>query len=104
MAEENQNNQQQTAEAAPPVDVLSSLNGFGDIKLRMKVLLGSIRMPIGHYLKITRGSIVELGKSRTELLDVMVNEQKVAEAEVLLSPDSDKIGIEVVNVIKPKKF
>lgn len=107
MTEENKvNNQQETAVEATPADILSSLKGFGDIKLNLKVLLGSIKMPIGQYLKITRGSIVELGKSRTESLNILVNGTKVAEGEVLLSKDieSNRIGIEISKVFKPKKF
>lgn len=105
MVEENkQNNQQETAAAMTPAEVLSSLKGFGDIKLNMKILLGKIKMPIGHYLKITRGSIVELGTARAAPLDVIVNERKVAECEIVLSPDSEKVGVEIKQLFKPKKF
>jgi len=108
MSEENKpNNQQETASPPTPAEILSSLNGFGDIKLDVKILLGKIKMPIGHYLKITRGSIVELGKSRTEPLDILVNGKKVAEGEVVLEKDmaiSEKVGIEVVKIFRPKKF
>jgi flagellar motor switch protein FliN/FliY len=107
MTEENKtNNQQETASTSTPAEVLSSLKGFGDIDLNFKVLLGSIKMPIGQYLKITRGSIVELGKGRAEPLDVLVNGRKVAEGEVVLSKDmtAEKIGIEITKVFKPKKF
>ncbi len=99
-----ENNQQQTESAASPQEVLSNLQGFGDINLRMKVVLGSIKMPIAHYLKITRGSIVELNKSKNDNLDIIVNDHKVAEAEILLSADTIKIAVEVVKVHKPKKY
>jgi flagellar motor switch protein FliN len=108
MSEENkENNQQETAPTLAPEEVLSSLEGFGDVKLGLKIVLGKVKMPIGQYLKITRGSIVELGKSRTALLDIMVNNKKIAEGEIVLAQDitvSDKVGIEVVNIFKPKKF
>ncbi len=99
-----ENNQEQTANAATAVDISSGLKGFGDIKLNMKVLLGSIKMPLGQYLKITRGSIVELGKSRSEPLDVLVNNKKVAEGEIYLPKESEKVGVEILNIYKPKKF
>jgi flagellar motor switch protein FliN len=105
--EEKPNNQQEIAAPLKPEEILSSLHGFGDIKLDVKVLLGKIKMPIGQYLKITRGSIVELGKSRTETLDILVNGKKIGEGEVLLEKDialSDKVGIEVVKIFKPRKF
>ncbi len=108
MSEENkENNQQENPVAATPEEIISSLHGFGDIRLELKVLLGKIKMPIGQYLKITRGSIVELGKGRAEPLDVMVNGRKVAEGEVVLSKDptiSEKVGIEIVSIFKPKKY
>ncbi len=105
MSEENkENNQQETAAPMQPAEILSSLQGFGDIKLNMKVLLGKIKMPIGQYLKITRGSIVELGKGRAESLDLIVDGNKIAECEVVLSPESEKVGVEVTKLYKPKKF
>lgn len=105
MVEENPtNNQQETAAPLTPAEVLSNLKGFGDIKLNMKVLLGTIRMPISQYLKITRGSIVDLGKGRSDVLDMLVNEHKVGECEIFLSASSNKVGVEVKSLHKPKKL
>lgn len=105
MVEENkENNQQETAVPMQPAEILSSLKGFGDIKLNVKVLLGRIKMPIGQYLKITRGSIVELGTAKSAPLDVIVNEQKIAECDIVLTPESEKVGVEVTKLFKPKKF
>jgi flagellar motor switch protein FliN/FliY len=102
MTEETQN-QPETANPPSNEEILSSLRGFGDIDLRLKVLLGKIKMPIGQYLKITRGSIIELGKSRTEHLDVLVNERKIAEGEIVVT-DNEKIGVEITKVHKTKKI
>ncbi len=102
--ENNSNNQQQTVPAMSPEEVISSLKGFGDIKVNVKVLLGKVHMPIGQYLKITRGSIVELGKGRNEPLEVFVNDHMVAQADVVLALDSDMVRVEVTEVHKPKKF
>jgi len=101
MAEEEVKNNQQPE---PSVDLLSSLQGFGDINVNLKVLLGKIKMPIGQYLKISRGSIVELGKPRTETMDILANGHKFAECEISLTDLSEKVAVEIIKTFKIKKF
>jgi len=60
-------------------------------------------MTIGQFLKISRGSILELDQKKDSNLNVLVNNYKVAEGEVLLD-DEDMINVEIKNVYKHKKY
>ena len=84
-------------------ELLENLSGFGDIKLQAKAILGTVRMPIGGFLKLTRGSIVALDKNKYADLDITINDKKVAEGQIKVS-EGDKVSIEITKVILPKKF
>lgn len=103
MADEEINNQEKAPEATPQNnETLTSLQGFSDVMLNCRVLLGKVKMPSSSFLKLTRGSIVELAKKKTDPLDVTVNKLKVAEAEILLQ--NDTIAVEIVSVYKKPKI
>lgn len=84
-------------------ELLNNLSGFGDINLETKAILGTVRMPIGSFLKLTRGSIVALDKNKNSDLDITINDKKVAEGQIKVT-NGDKVCIEVTKVSKPKKF
>jgi flagellar motor switch protein FliN len=84
-------------------ELLENLSGFGDIKLQTKAILGTVRMPIGSFLKLTRGSIVALDKNKYADLDITINDKKVAEGQIKVS-EGDKVSIEITRVTLPKKF
>lgn len=106
MSEENkENNQQESAEGSKPsynYDFKDDISAFGDVELECKAILGSARMSVGQFLKITRGSILELDKKLDEDLDILVNNYKIAEGGIQLHDDI--IGIEIKRTYKRKKY
>ncbi len=103
MAEQETNNQETPKEATTQnTDVLASLQGFSDVVLNCRVLLGRVKMPSSSFLKLTRGSIVELAKKKTDTLDITVNGLKVAEGEIVLRDDI--IATEVTSVYKKPRI
>ncbi len=107
MAEQEQNtenqNTQNTEEANQTQENLGQqLQGFSDLVLNCRALLGKIKMPVSQFVKLTRGSIVELPKKKTDLLDININNIKVAEGEIVIR--EDKIAIEIAKVYKKPKI
>jgi flagellar motor switch protein FliN/FliY len=77
-----------------------SLQGFSDVKLNLTANLGQINMPISQFLRITRGSIIELGKSRDDDIDIFVNNKMIAHGEILV--ETENISIEVKDSVNIK--
>lgn len=71
-----------------------------DIVLPVSIELGRTKMFIKDILELERGSIVEIDKLAGEPVDLLVNNKKVAEGEVVVV---DKhFGIRITNLIDPK--
>jgi flagellar motor switch protein FliN/FliY len=79
-----------------------SLEGFGDVKLHLTAILGSVKMPIGQFLKLSRGAIIELEQHKSSNIILQVNKHNVAEGEIAIK--NDKIAVNVLSVTKPKRF
>ena len=77
---------QAVAEAAKPSGAVPSktLDLLMDVNLPVSVSFGSTRIPIRDVLKLTTGSIVELNRSVSEPVDVIVNNCIVARGEVVV--------------------
>jgi flagellar motor switch protein FliN/FliY len=102
MNDETINNQENTEEILSDEAVLASLKDFGDIKLNLKVLVGKVYMPIENFLKITRGTIIEMGKDKEESFDLIVNDKHIALCEVFT--EGEKILAEVTKLNQKKLF
>jgi flagellar motor switch protein FliN/FliY len=71
-----------------------------DIVLPVSIELGRTKMFIKDILELERGSIVEIDKLAGEPVDLLVNNKKMAEGEVVVV---DKhFGIRITNLIDPK--
>ncbi|GAB4175723.1 MAG: hypothetical protein Kow00108_10910 [Calditrichia bacterium] len=71
-----------------------------DIVLPVSIELGRTKMFIKDILELERGSIVEIEKLAGEPVDLLVNNKKMAEGEVVVV---DKhFGIRITNLIDPK--
>jgi len=107
MSDENiENNQEesvQTADNGLENIFADDILGFSDVSLNLRAKLGSSKMTIGQFLKITRGSILELDQHKESNLDVEINGYKIAEGEIILN-DEDLIGVEIKETYKHKKF
>jgi flagellar motor switch protein FliN len=55
--------------------------------------LGSAKMTVSQFLKLSRGAVVELDKLKTDTLDIEVNGYPVAKGEVTIV--EDRIGITI---------
>ncbi len=75
------------------VDRVSML---GDVKLDVKIELGSTRMLVEEVLALDDGSVVELDRLAGDPVDVFVNDRLIARGEVLVLNDSFCVRISEV--------
>ena len=71
-----------------------------DIVLPVSIELGRTKMFIKDILELERGSIVEIDKLAGEPVDLLVNNKKMAEGEVVVV--EKHFGIRITNLIDPK--
>ena len=70
-----------------------------DIPLEITVELGRTKMMICDLLKLSQGSVVELGKLAGDTLEILANKKLVAKGEVVVL--NEKYGIRITEVISP---
>lgn len=70
-----------------------------DIPLDIRVELGRTRMQINELLKLGQGSVIELGKSAGENLEILANNRLIAKGEVVVT--KEKYGIRLTEIISP---
>lgn len=81
------------------LELAERLDGFGDIRLHLRAMLGTVHMPIEQFLKLTRGSVITLNRHKAEPIDLVVNGLPVAKVDITVI--NEHIGVEVINVQKP---
>ncbi len=85
---------------APVRDGLSGGRNYrllADIPLRLSVEVGSTSLKLAELMDLSEGSVVELDRQSSELLDILVNGTLVARGEVVTV--GGKFGIRVVDVV-----
>ena len=70
-----------------------------DIPLEIRVELGRTRMQINELLKLGQGSVIELGKSAGDNLEILANNRLIAKGEVVVS--KEKYAIRLTEIISP---
>jgi flagellar motor switch protein FliN/FliY len=55
-----------------------------DVEMPVSVSFGRAQLPLKHLIKLTTGSIVELGRSVSEPVDIIVNNTVIARGEVVV--------------------
>ena len=70
-----------------------------DIPLEIRVELGRTRLQINELLKLGQGSVIELGKSAGENLEILANNRLIAKGEVVVS--KEKYAIRLTEIISP---
>ena len=70
-----------------------------DIPLQVTVELGRTEMVVSELLKLAQGSIIELGKSAGQTLDILANRQLIARGEVVVV--KDKYAIRITEIVSP---
>lgn len=74
---------------------------LSQIPLRLSVEVGSTSLKLAELMDLSEGSVVELDRQATELLDILVNGKLVARGEVVTV--GGKFGIRVVDVVAPEQ-
>jgi len=67
-----------------------------DVELPVSVSFGRTQLPVKDVLKLTTGSIVELGRSVNEPVDVVVNNCIIARGEVVVIDGNYGIRIDQI--------
>lgn len=78
-------------------DERSKVEAYGDIRVEISAMLGRASMSVEQFLKLGRGSIVELNQHKEDDIIIYVNEHPVARAEIRVI--DDKVGFAVTDVI-----
>ena len=81
--------------AAPNFDLLAG------VSLRVSVEVGSTSMTLAELLAIDEGSVIELDRAATDLLDIYANGTLIAKGEIV-SVDG-RYGIQVAAVVAPAR-
>lgn len=72
-----------------------------DVPLQVVVELGRTRVSIENLLKLSQGSIVELGQAVGEPLDIYVNNKLMARGEAVVV--KDKFAVRIIDVVSPER-
>ena len=67
-----------------------------DLPLELSVELGRTRMSLQEMLKLDKGSVIRLGRTEGEPLDIQVNGRTVARGEVVVV--NDRLGVRVTEI------
>ncbi|HCL57179.1 MAG TPA: flagellar motor switch protein FliN [Spirochaetia bacterium] len=72
-----------------------------DVKMKLSVVLGTSRKPIGDVIDIGKGSIVELDRYVEDDVDVYINDQLVGKGQIVVL--DDEYGIKITKILNPVK-
>lgn len=92
---------QNMEEDAIPGSNLNSLEMLFDLELPVSVELARKNVLIADILQLGEGSILEFDKMAGEPVDLLVNNKKIAEGEVVVI--DDRFGIRVTNLLDPSE-
>lgn len=67
-----------------PVKTSRTMELLLDVELPVSISFGKTRLPLRDVLKLTTGSIVELNRTATDPVDVLVNQRLIARGEVVV--------------------
>jgi flagellar motor switch protein FliN/FliY len=76
----------------PPLE----LQRMADIKVKVKVLLGSTKLPLEKILEFNPGKVVELDRLAGEPVDIFANDRHIARAEVVIL--NDNFGVKILEI------
>lgn len=81
--------------AAPNFDLLAG------VSLRVSVEVGSTSMTLSELLALSEGSVIELDRAATDLLDIYANGTLIAKGEIVSV--EGRYGIKVAEVVAPER-
>ena len=71
-----------------------------DIPVTLSVVLGELDIPLGKLYKLGRGSVVVFDKRVGELVDIRINDRRMARGEIQLT-DEGELAISMVEIVSP---
>ncbi len=77
----------------------SDLEQLYDVPVTVSAILGHARLPVGEFLKIGPGTLLELDRRVGETVDIRVNDRLVARGEVVLV--DDRLGVTMTEIVVP---
>jgi flagellar motor switch protein FliN len=106
MDQDNQDVQAPVAPAAPQVIATagvdtSRIEVILDIDLPVVVRFGRTDLPLRTLTQLGPGSVIDLGRSPDEPVDVMVSNRVVARGEVVIV--GGNYGIRIIDVVSPSE-
>ncbi len=78
---------------AVPVDVLY------DISLQLTIELGRVTLPIREVLRLGPGSVIDLGRSVGEPVDLLANEKLIARGELVVVDSA--LAVRITEIAAP---
>jgi len=90
-----------TSEPQIPEEMTEKIGLLMDLSLPITIELGRTRMLIKDILELGHGSVIEFDKLAGEPVDLLINDKKVAEGEVVVI--DEHFGIRLTNLIKPSE-
>ena len=78
-----------------------SLSRFLDVEVTITAELGRVELPLGDLVGLGEGSVVELGRSISDPVDLMAQGQRVASGEVVVIDDCFAIRITSIAAVEP---
>ena len=82
-----------------PDPFLRELAGVHDVPLRVCIEIGRVRLPVGEFLRLSTGRVIEIRKPAGEPFEISLNGLVVAKGEIIMVEQSS--GVRIVEVLKP---
>ena len=76
---------------------MEELKRFGDIRLKISLVLGSKELPLSKVLKLKEGDLIVFDKKLEDYLDVKLNDQEFGIGEIIVI--NDKISLRLVDLV-----
>ncbi len=77
----------------------ANLSLLQDVEVRLSVEVGGTTLTIRDLLALSEGSVVELDRYASEMLDVLANGRLLAKGEVVTV--GDRLGVRVLEIVTP---
>lgn len=79
--------------------LLGELAGIHDVPLKVCIEVGRLRLPVGEFLRLSTGKVLEIKKPAGEPFEISLNGCIVAKGEIIMVEQSS--GVRIVEVLKP---
>ncbi|PCH66416.1 MAG: flagellar motor switch protein [Rhodobacteraceae bacterium] len=76
-----------------------NVDALFNVRLDVRVVLGSSRMQISELLELTKGSVIELDRKVGDPVDITINDRLVARGD-LVKVNGDLIGVALREIVK----